>query len=306
MSQNKGVVVKNTGKSYWVRTPNNIITECFIKGTFRIKGIKSTNPIAVGDIVDFDDNNLIYNIYERKNYVVRKPTNLSKQLHVIAANIDQSLLIVTLKEPETSTIFIDRFLSTCEAYNVNAILVFNKIDLLNEEEKKYLEAIKFLYESIGYKCVCISATNKDYSSQIKELLKCKTSLLSGNSGVGKSTIVNTVIEKNITRTANISTYHHKGMHTTTFSEMFQIDEETFIIDTPGIKGFGTVDFEKEQVGHYFREIFETSKKCRFDNCTHTHEPNCAVLQAVENQTIATSRYQSYLSILDDSLKEKYR
>ena len=306
MSQNKGVVVKNTGKSYWVRTQNGATTECFIKGNFRIKGIKSTNPIAVGDIVDFDDNNLIYNIYERKNYVVRKPTNLSKQLHIIAANIDQSLLIVTLKEPETSTTFIDRFLATCEAYNVNAILVFNKIDLLNEEEKEYLDAIKFLYKSIGYKCVCISAIDKNDSNQIKSLLQNKTSLLSGNSGVGKSTIVNAVIEKNITRTANISAYHHKGMHTTTFSEMFQIDENTFIIDTPGIKGFGTVDFEKGQVGHYFKEIFEASKECRFDNCTHTHEPNCAVLQAIENQRISASRYQSYLSILEDSQKEKYR
>ncbi len=306
MSQNKGVVVKNTGKSYWVRTQNGVTMECFIKGNFRIKGIKSTNPIAVGDVVDFDDNNLIYNIYERKNYVVRKPTNLSKQLHIIAANIDQSLLIVTLKEPETSTIFIDRFLATCEAYNVNAILVFNKTDLLNNEEKEYLDAIKFLYESIGYKCVCISAVDKNDSNKIKTLLKNKTSLLSGNSGVGKSTIVNAVVEKNITRTANISAYHHKGMHTTTFSEMFQIDENTFIIDTPGIKGFGTVDFEKEQVGHYFKEIFEASKECRFDNCTHTHEPNCAVLQAIENQTISASRYQSYLSILEDAQKEKYR
>lgn len=306
MSQNKGVVVKNTGKSYWVRTPNNATTECFIKGNFRIKGIKSTNPIAVGDIVDFDDNNLIFNIYERKNYVVRKPTNLSKQLHIIAANIDQSLLIVTLKEPETSTIFIDRFLATCEAYNVNAILVFNKTDLLNEDEKNYLEAIKFLYENLGYKCFCISALNQNDTNEIKTLLQGKTSLLSGNSGVGKSTIVNAVVERNITRTASISAYHHKGMHTTTFSEMFQVDNETFLIDTPGIKGFGTVDFEKEEVGHYFREIFETSKKCRFDNCTHTHEPNCAVLQAIENQNIARSRYQSYLSILDDSQKEKYR
>lgn len=300
----QGKVVKTTGKEYLVRTPSGEVFACQIKGNFRIKGIKSTNPVAVGDEVEFDAGGFIFAISERKNFIVRRPTNLSKQLHIIAANVDVALLVASVKQPETSTVFIDRFLACCQAYNVPAVIVFNKIDLLNDDEKKYLNALENLYSSLNYKIFKISALEN--VSPILEFLNGKTALLSGNSGVGKSTLINSLCAKNVAKTAEISAVHLQGMHTTTFSEMYDIDEKTFLIDTPGIKGFGTVDFKKEETGHFFREIFHFSKNCRFSNCTHTHEPGCAVLQAVENQQIASSRYQSYLSVLGDEEEKKYR
>ena len=298
----RGLVIKTTGKEFLVAVQNGDVVSCSIKGNFRIKGIKSTNPVAVGDWVLVDDNRFIYQIEERKNYVVRKPSNLSKQLHIIAANIDQALLVVTVKNPETSTVFIDRFLASAEAYSIPVIIVFNKMDLLSTDDLKYVETLSFLYENIGYRCIRISSiANCD---ALRPFLQGKLSLLTGNSGVGKSTIVNTLCSKEVARTAEISAYHHAGMHTTTFSEIHRTGDIS-IIDTPGIKGFGTVDLSKE-TGHYFREIFRYSEQCRFNNCTHTHEPGCAVIEAVENKLIAASRYQSYLSIMGDENAEKYR
>ncbi len=298
----KGLVIKTTGKDFFVETQSGEILSCTIKGNFRIKGIKSTNPVAVGDWVFVDENRFIYKIEERKNYVVRKPSNLSKQLHIIAANIDQALLVVTVRKPETNTVFIDRFLASAEAYAIPVIIVFNKMDLLSNEDLQYVDALAFLYESIGYQCVKMSSLES--CEALLPFLKGKLSLLSGNSGVGKSTIVNRLCNKEVARTAEISVYHQTGMHTTTFSEIHRIDDVS-IIDTPGIKGFGTVDLSQE-TGHYFREIFRFSKDCRFNNCTHTHEPGCAVIDAVEKHLIASSRYQSYLSIMNDDGAEKYR
>ncbi len=302
----EGLVVKNTGSDYWVRDAQGDIHVCRAKGNFRIKGIKSTNPIAVGDWVDFEASGFITRLHDRRNYIVRKPTNLSKQLHIIAANVDQSLLIVTLKHPETSTVFIDRFLVTSEAYRVPAVLVFNKVDLLDEDDLEYLNAMIYLYEGIGYKCLKVSAETGEGVEALHQLLEGKVTLLSGNSGVGKSTLINRLIPGVSARTADISNYHHKGMHTTTFSEMFLIDKGSYLIDTPGIKGFGMVNMTQEEIGHYFPEMFKLSKNCRFNNCTHRHEPGCAVLEALDNHYISQSRYQSYLSILEDLTEGKYR
>ncbi len=306
----KGIVFKNAGSLYNVRTEDGKFYLCHIKGNFRIKGIKSTNPIAVGDVVEFKETDegegLIHSIEERRNYVVRKPSNLSKQLHIIAANVDQALLIATIAHPETSLVFIDRFLATCEAYNVKAILVINKTDLLEEEDNEYLDALINLYSSIGYKCVKTSAVTGEGVDELKQMMQNKTTLLSGNSGVGKSSLINAVCPDFNAKTGEISAVHDTGMHTTTFSEMYELDHDTLIIDTPGVKGFGTIDFDKYQVGHYFPEIFKASEECRFGNCTHTHEPGCAVLKAVEDHFISESRYNSYLSILDDSEEGKYR
>ena len=305
-----GLVIRNTGSWYQVKAPDGSLVNCKIKGSFRIKDIKSTNPIAVGDRVVFDVNKegegLISAIEERKNYIVRKPSNLSRQLHIIAANLDQVLLIVTINYPATSTVFIDRFLATCEAYRVPAKLVVNKMDCYSTEELEYLKAFRHLYEQIGYECLFVSATKGEGIEPVKDILKGKISLLSGNSGVGKSSLINAIAPGLALRTGEISTIHNKGMHTTTFSEMFELDENTYIIDTPGIKGFGTIDFKKEEVGHFFPEIFNASKNCKFNNCTHLHEPGCAVLKAVEEQQISQSRYQSYLSILEDCDAGKYR
>jgi len=305
-----GLVIRNTGSWYQVRTPDGKMINCKIKGSFRIKDIKSTNPIAVGDRVVFDVNKegegLISTIEDRKNYIVRKPSNLSKQLHIIAANLDQVLLVVTINYPKTSTVFIDRFLATCEAYRVPAKIIVNKIDCYSEEELEYLNAFCHLYEQIGYECLFVSAIKGEGIEPTRELLKGKISLLSGNSGVGKSSLINAIASDLSLRTGEISTTHNKGMHTTTFSEMFELDEDTFIIDTPGIKGFGTIDFQREEVGHFFPEIFSASKNCKFSNCTHIHEPGCAVLKAVEEHRISQSRYQSYLSILEDCDAGKYR
>lgn len=306
-----GLVVKNTGSGYWVKNDTDgQLFECKIKGNFRIKGIKSTNPVAVGDRVSFDmpkeGTGWITAIEERKNYIVRKPTNLSKQLHIIAANLDQLLLIVTINHPETSTVFIDRALATSEAYQVNAKIIINKMDIYDEGETEYAKALKFLYETIGYECLTVSAKTGENIDKLREIIKGKTTLLSGNSGVGKSSLINAIAPEFETKTGEISDAHNKGMHTTTFSEMFETEAGTYLIDTPGIKGFGTIDFKREEVGHYFPEIFRESSNCKFGNCTHIHEPGCAVLKAIEEHTISESRYNSYLSILDDCDEGKYR
>jgi ribosome biogenesis GTPase len=306
----EGLVIKNTGSFYQVKTEDGNLFNCRIKGNFRIKDIKSTNPIAVGDRVVFEVNQegegLISEIRERQNYIVRRPSNLSKQLHIIAANLDQVLLIVTINYPETSTTFIDRFLATCEAYRVPAGIVVNKTDLYSEEEQQYMEAFCLMYNQIGYRCICISATEQLNIDSVRKLLHGKITLFSGNSGVGKSSLINVLCPGYSLKTGEISYAHNKGMHTTTFSEMFEVDEDSYIIDTPGIKGFGTIDFKKEEVGHFFPEIFRFSEDCRFNNCTHTHEPGCAVLKAVDKHLISQSRYQSYLSILEDCDAGKYR
>lgn len=305
-----GLVVKSTGSSFFVKTDDGQFYECRVKGNFRIKGIKSTNPVAVGDRVSFDvmpdGIGWITQIEDRRNYIVRRPANLSKQLHIIAANLDQLLLVVTINHPETSTVFIDRVLATAEAYRVPATLVINKIDLYTDEEKEYLEALRHLYQTIGYPSICVSAQTGEGIELLKEAMRGKTSLLSGNSGVGKSSLINSLAASNIARTGSISDAHNKGMHTTTFSEMFELGEESYLIDTPGIKGFGTIDFQKEEVDHYFPEIFRHSADCKFSNCMHLKEPGCAVRTALENHEISESRYNSYLSILEDCEEGKYR
>lgn len=306
----KGLVVKNTGSSYLVKTDEGLAVECIIKGNFRIKGLRSTNPIAVGDRVILGEQTgetvYITEIEDRKNYIVRKPTNLSKQLHILAANIDLALLIVTLKSPTTNTTFIDRFLATAEAYRIPAHLLINKVDLYDAEDLEYMEALIQLYNAIGYPCTVISAKKDIGIDQLSSLMQGKISLLSGNSGVGKSTLINAIDPLHNARTGDISESHHKGMHTTTFSEMFELANGGYLIDTPGIKGFGTFDMKPEEVGHYFKEIFAASEECRFNNCTHTHEPGCAVLAAVKEHRISESRYTSYLSILNDEDDGKYR
>lgn len=306
----KGLVIKNTGSWYTVKTDDGQLIESKIKGNFRLKGIRSTNPVAVGDHVEIITNQegtaFISAIEDRRNYIIRKSPNLSKQSHILAANVDQALLVVTVNYPQTSTTFIDRFLASAEAYSVPVVLVFNKHDLLSEEELHYEKMMCTLYENVGYKCVEISAETGKGVEQLFPILKDKISLLSGNSGVGKSTLINRLIPHASQRTAEISDAHNTGMHTTTFSEMIELPGGGYLIDTPGIKGFGTFDIEKEELTSYFKEIFRFSKDCRFSNCTHTHEPGCAVIKAVEDHFIAASRYQSYLSMLEDKDENKYR
>lgn len=305
-----GLIIKNTGSWYTVKTDDGRIVESKVKGNFRLKGIRSTSPVAVGDYVDIimnaEGTALISAIDDRKNYIIRKASNLSKQSQIIAANLDQALLIMTIKQPETSTTFIDRFLAGAEAYRVPVVLVFNKTDLLNDDERHYQQQMVELYETIGYPCIEISAETGMGIAQLQTLLKQKVTLVSGNSGVGKSTLINAIIPHADQRTAEISNAHGTGMHTTTFSEMIELAEGGYLIDTPGIKGFGTFDIEREELTSYFKEIFEFSKDCKFNNCTHTHEPGCAVLQAVENHYISVSRYQSYLNMLEDKDDSKYR
>ena len=306
----RGLIIKNTGSQYIVKTAEGDLIDCRIKGNFRLKGIRSTNPVAVGDWVTItsptDGTSYITDIQERRNYIIRRASNLSKQSHILAANVDMCLLIVTINYPETSTVFIDRFLATAEAYRIPVHIVFNKVDRYNEDERRYLDAIVHLYNTIGYECSCVSALNGDGLDKVRASLTGKTTLLSGNSGVGKSTLINALLPDLHLRTAEISEYHNKGMHTTTFSEMFPFGDGGWLIDTPGVKGFGTFDMEEEEISHYFREIFAESAHCRYSNCTHTHEPHCAVRQAVEECRISQSRYASYLSMLDDKEEGKYR
>ena len=380
----KGLVIKSTGTSYGVYFEDGTTADCHVKGNFRIRGIRSTNPVAIGDYVEViqneDGTNWITELYDRKNYIVRRATNLSYASHILAANVDMAALIVTVRQPETSTTFIDRFLATCEAYRVPACLIFNKIDLLDEEGLQELISLRQLYESLGYPTYAISALtltssphnpitssphnpitssphnpitssphnpitssphNLIASSPLSSIFQGKVTLLSGNSGVGKSTLLNAILGEDVARTGAISSAHHKGMHTTTFSEMYPLNNATqllpnatqplhnstpplpnstqplnnatpplpnasWIIDTPGIKGFGILDMEKEEIGHYFREIFQISRECRYSDCIHMNEPGCAVNQAVIDGRIALSRYESYLSMLDDISEGKYR
>ena len=305
----KGLIVKNTGSWYTVLTDDGQLIDSKVKGNFRLKGIRSTNPVAVGDRVELVPNAegtaLITAIEDRRNYIIRKSQNLSKQSHIIAANVDQALLVVTVDYPQTSTTFIDRFLASAEAYRIPVILVFNKTDLFDEETLHYQQMMIRLYETVGYECRAISAETGEGVEELRTLLDGKISLLSGNSGVGKSTLINRLVPEANLRTAEISDAHNTGQHTTTFSEMIPLGSG-WIIDTPGIKGFGTFDMEPEEITSYFREIFRFSKDCRFSNCTHTHEPDCAVLKALEDHYIAPSRYQSYLSMLEDKDDSKYR
>ena len=300
----KGLVVKNTGSWYTVLTDDGQLIDCKIKGSFRLKGIRSTNPVAVGDRVSISEN-LISEIEDRRNYIVRRSQNLSKQSHIIAANVDQAFLVVTVNYPQTSTTFIDRFLASAEAYRVPVVLIFNKTDRLDADERRYQQMMVQLYETIGYTCKQISAAKGEGVEELRPLLEGKMTLLSGNSGVGKSTLINCLVPHANLRTAEISDAHNLGQHTTTFSEMIPI-RGGWLIDTPGIKGFGTFDMEPEELTSYFPEIFRFSKDCRFSNCTHTHEPGCAVLQALEDHYIAPSRYQSYLSMMEDKEEDKYR
>ena len=379
----KGLVIKSTGTSYGVWFPDGTTLDCRVKGNFRIRGIRSTNPVAIGDYVEVvkgdtsaqgDATHWITEVYDRRNYIIRRSTNLSHESHILAANIDLAALMVTINHPKTSTIFIDRFLATCEAYRVHACLIFNKVDLLTDNERQQLSDLRTLYESIGYKTYAISALDTD-SEDFKALLNVfaggvehpspdmnppslrglggvlmglggvpmeigRVSLLSGNSGVGKSTLLNAILGREVTRTGTISTAHNKGMHTTTFSEMYPLSMHNpqwrsdalgddaarvvmtdtslpapslrgtggvpWLIDTPGIKGFGVLDMQREEVGHYFREIFRVGRDCRYSDCVHLDEPGCAVCEAVKNGNIAFSRYESYLSMLGDITENKYR
>lgn len=307
----QGLVIRNTGSWYTVRTGDGQLLDCKVKGNFRIKGIRSTNPVAVGDMVDITlqpdgQTGLISQILDRRNYIIRKASNLSKQSHIIAANVDLAVLVVTVAHPETSTTFIDRFLASAEAYRVPVLLCFNKIDTLSEDESHYMEMMQTLYTQLDYPCLGCSALTGEGIDRLLEQLQGKTTLLSGNSGVGKSTLLNRLVPDAQVRTAEISATHDMGQHTTTFSQLFDLPGGGALIDTPGIKGFGTFDMERTEVSHYFREIFQVSSNCKYGDCTHTHEPGCAVLQAVEEHHIALSRYQSYLSMLDDKDETKYR
>ena len=306
----QGTVIKSSGSVYGVRAIDGTVVDCRVKGNFRLKGIRSTNPVAVGDNVVFDMREdgtaYIVDILERKNYIVRKASNLSKQSHILAANLDLCFLIVTISHPVTATTFIDRFLASAEAYRVPVVIVFNKTDLYNGTEREELEYLTALYESIGYRCLHTSTVTNSGIDTLKEMMQGKTSLFAGNSGVGKSSLVNAISPEIAAKVGEISKTHDTGMHTTTYTEMFEFMPDSYIVDTPGVKGFGTFDMEVEEISHYFVEFFELSKDCRYGNCTHTHEPGCAVLEALERGEIAPSRYQSYLSMLEDKEEGKYR
>ena len=307
----KGLVIKNTGSWVTVRLDDGNTVNCKMRGVLRLKGLRCTNPVAVGDRVQVEDKGgdapVVGDIEPRRNYIIRRSSNLSKEFQIIAANLDQAVLVATLTNPETSTTFIDRFLATAEAYQVPAVLAFNKIDLLDTDEwRGRLDELKTLYESIGYPVVTMSAATGEGADALRAQLAGKMSLLSGNSGVGKSSIINLLVPDAHVRVGDVSHTHHKGMHTTTFSELLDLPGGGAIIDTPGVKAFGTIDFERAEVAHYFPEIFRISDDCRFNNCTHTHEPGCAVLEAVGQGKIAPSRFTSYLSILEEDPNNKYR
>ncbi|MCL4148967.1 UNVERIFIED_CONTAM: hypothetical protein GTU68_050724 [Idotea baltica] len=307
-----GRVYKSTGSWYTVKTQLGETYECRIKGKFRLKGIKSTNPIAVGDIVDFElesDNNkvsgIIHTIHDRTNYIVRKAVNLSKQTHIISANIDQVFLMITINNPPTLSSFIDRFLVTANAYSIKTVLLFNKIDAYDEEALNEVKYLAHIYRNIGYECIGVSAKTGKNVDKVKALMKGKVSMFSGHSGVGKSTLVNAIEPSLNIKTKEISAQHMQGQHTTTFAEMFDLSFDAKIIDTPGIKGFGVVDMDKEEVGDYFPEIFKLKQDCKFNNCLHVQEPKCAVKEALDNDEIAFSRYRSYLQIIQGE-DEHYR
>lgn len=297
-----GILTKSTGSRYLVRLPNGEIIDCVLKGKIRLDGRKTTNPVAVGDVVDVesDENGdyAIANIHPRKNYIIRKSINLSKQAQILASNLDQAMLVVTLVAPRTSLGFIDRFLITAEAYSIPAILVFNKSDVLNEELLGLQQEIISIYENAGYKCIVVSSLKKQNLDEVKDLLKDKTTLISGHSGVGKSTLINAIEPGLDLKTGDISSVHLKGMHTTTFAELHPLSFGGFIIDTPGIKELGLVEMKKEEVGHYFPEIRKVMNNCKFNNCLHVNEPKCAVKEAVGNGEISEERYHSYLGILN--------
>ncbi len=300
-----GTIVKNTGSWYIVQTDDGQLLSCKVKGNFRLRGIRSTNPVAVGDRVEVEGG-FITEIKDRRNYIIRRASNLSKQSHIIAANVDQVLLIVTIAHPEVSTTFIDRFLASAEAYRIPVVLLFNKTDLYDEAQYHQTEQLMSIYRSLNYQCLACSALLGEGMEELRDLLRDRTTLLSGNSGVGKSTLLNTLVPGLEVRTEEISLSHDLGQHTTTFSEMFTLPWGGRLIDTPGIKGFGTFDIERTELGHYFREIFVIGQHCRFTDCTHTCEPHCAVLKAVEDGVIAASRYTSYLSMLEDKDEDRYR
>ncbi len=307
----KGIVYKSTGSWYWVKSKDTFY-KCRIKGKFRIKGIKSTNPISVGDIVEFhtekkgdDEIGIIQKIHERKNYIIRKSVNLSKQTHILASNIDQVFLLITINNPPTLTTFIDRFLVTAEAYSIKVVLVFNKMDSYEIEQRAMVLYLKDIYEPIGYECVETSAVTGKNIALIKKKMTGKTSMFVGHSGVGKTTLVNAIEPSLNLRTKEISEQHKQGQHTTTFAEMFDLSFDAQIIDTPGIKGFGVVDMEKDELGDYFPEFFKLKQHCKFNNCIHINEPHCAVKEALENEEISWSRYKSYLQILEKE-QENYR
>ncbi|BBD44747.1 MAG TPA: ribosome small subunit-dependent GTPase A [Porphyromonadaceae bacterium] len=306
----RGLVIRNTGNNYLVRTDEGTDMSCLAKGNFRLKGIRSTSPVVVGDRVKMDINPdgtaYITEIEDRKNYIVRKASNLSKHSHILAANIDLALLCVTVRFPETTTVFIDRFLVTAEAYSVPVVLVFNKTDIYDSDDREYVDGLVHLYSTVGYTCIKTSVLTGEGMNEVRELVCGKITLLAGHSGVGKSSIVNTLQKDATQKVGKISDYHNKGMHTTTFSEMIELEKGGFVIDTPGIKGFGTIDMTTAEVSHYFPEIFRISSKCKFYNCLHLNEPGCAVIKALENHYISQSRYQSYLNILEDANEEKYR
>ena len=306
----KGVVTKSTGSWYTVYRENGEWIDCRLKGKFRIKGIKSTNPVSVGDNVNFEfedgkETGVINKIFDRKNYIIRKSVNLSKQTHIIASNIDIAFLLVTVNNPPTSPGFIDRFLATAEAYSIPVVILFNKLDMYNDDELEKLAMLDEIYSDIGYKCIAISATKNIDIESVKELMKDKTTMFSGHSGVGKSTLINCIEPSLNLKTSEISKQHKQGLHTTTFAEMFKLDFGGFIIDTPGIKGFGVVDFEPEEITDYFPEFFRLKSGCKFNNCMHINEPKCAIKDAVETGEIASSRYNSYLQIVDGD-EEHYR
>lgn len=303
-----GVVIKSTGSWYIVRLEEGMNVECRMKGKFRMQGIKTTNPVAVGDVVDVEvgtEGAVITGIHDRKNYIIRKATNLSKQAHIIAANVDVAMLVVTVNHPVTSTVFIDRFLASVEAYRIPAVLVFNKVDLYDEEEQLMMGALTQVYTEVGYECLHVSAVTGEGLERMKELMRGRVTVFSGLSGVGKSSLVNRVEPGLHLKVEEISDAHDTGRHTTTFAEMFPLREGGYVVDTPGIRAFGLIGMEKGEISHYFPEIFRCSAGCRYNNCTHTHEPGCAVVAAVESGEISESRYFSYTSLLEEG-DDKYR